>query len=82
MLSPSIDRRTLLSQLGTALLLGAGFGIGLWLWVTQGARFAGVVLAVTILSGIVWQYRVYAARRWHALMDAYAEREMAQRQRR
>ena len=83
---PWIDRRLLLSQLGTAMLLGVGGGIGLWLGLTPSGRgptlLAGVVLAATVLSGIIWQYRVHAARQWRALMDAYAEREMAQTRRR
>jgi hypothetical protein len=42
---------------------------------------AGVV-ALTMLLGFVWQYRVRAARRWKAVLDAYAEREIARDRRR
>jgi hypothetical protein len=42
---------------------------------------AGVV-ALTVLLGLVWQHRVSAARRWKAVLDAYAEREIARDRRR
>jgi hypothetical protein len=42
---------------------------------------AGVV-ALTVLLGFVWQYRVRTARRWKAVLDSYAEREIARARRR
>src|SRR5262249_25114277 len=32
---------------------------------------------LTMLLGFVWQHRVRATRRWRAVLDAYAERELA-----
>jgi hypothetical protein len=76
-----IDLRALLSQLGPAVFLGAGAAIGLWLWPTWGDRvqvlLASALVAFVAALGLVWQYRIHAARRWSAVLNAYAEREMA-----
>ena len=52
-------------------------GVGGW----QALLPAGAV-ALTMLLGFVWQYCVRAARRWRAVLDAYAEREIARERRR
>jgi len=41
------------------------------------ALLPAVVVALTVLLGLVWQNRFRAARRWKAVLDAYAEREIA-----
>ena len=54
--------------------------VGTWLWTGQTDAVSGLVgAAVLILVGIlwiVWLSRARAARRLHAVMDAYAEREI------
>jgi hypothetical protein len=76
-----INLRALLSQLGPAVFLGAGAAIGLWLWPTRGDRvqvlLASTLVAFVAMLGLVWQYRRQAARRWSAVVNAYAEQEMA-----
>jgi hypothetical protein len=38
---------------------------------------AAAVLALAVVLGIVWRFRGRAARRLRAVLDAYAEREVA-----
>jgi hypothetical protein len=40
-----------------------------------------VVLVVTVLLGIVWQFRTRARRRFSAALNAHADREIAETQR-
>jgi hypothetical protein len=46
------------------------------------ALLPAVVVALTVLLGFVWQYRVRAAGRWKTALDAYAERDIARDRRR
>jgi hypothetical protein len=46
------------------------------------ALLPAVIVALTVLLGFVWQYRIRAARRWKAALDAYAEREIDRNRRR
>jgi hypothetical protein len=59
---------------------------GLWFWLTQGdggaALLGGAALACTATFGIGWLSRARAARRFHAVLDAYAEREIDRERRR
>lgn len=43
-----------------------------------------VTLAASVLAmlGIAWQYRSRGVKRWRKALDAYAEREIAEQQRR
>jgi hypothetical protein len=64
-------------------LLGAA---GLWPaqeheWTLLGGA-ALVALVVTAIVGLVWSSRARTARRFKAVMDAYADREIAREQRR
>jgi hypothetical protein len=67
--------------LGAAALLGAGISGAVWLSRVQGrgpaALLAGVAFAVTAAVGIVWQLRATAARRRLAVLELYAQREIA-----
>jgi hypothetical protein len=59
---------------------------GLWLWQTQGGYMPlGLVVGLLTLSaafGAVWLYRLRAAHRHVAALDAYAEKELARAERR
>jgi Flp pilus assembly protein TadB len=59
---------------------------GLGLWMVQGAslplRTVGGLATLTAALCLVWLYRIRAARRLSATLDAYAERELARTQRR
>jgi hypothetical protein len=81
MITSGIGRRELFSHLGQAALLGVGGAVGLWLWLVPGERSHGVlasaVIGATVVLGIVWLTRLVAAKRWIAVVNAYAEREMA-----
>ena len=68
-----------------ALLAVAGTaGLGLWMW--QGAslplRSAAGLMALAAAFSAVWLYRIRAARRHFAALDAYAERELGRAERR
>jgi hypothetical protein len=58
----------------------------LWFWLAQGdgaAVLLGAALLVfTAILGIVWRSRARSARRFHAALDAYAEREIDRTRRR
>lgn len=68
-----------------ALLAAAGAG-GLGLWMTQGAslplRSAAGLAVLAALLAAAWRYRLRAARRHVAILDTYAERELARAERR
>jgi hypothetical protein len=70
-----------LAALGAAAVLGAGMVGGLLFWTTAGpgwqAPAEATTLALTTAGGIVWRSRARAARRWSAVLDRYAEREIA-----
>jgi len=70
------------SWAGPAALLAVAGAAGLWLWQTQGAYVPLGLLALTAVLGAVWLYRVRAARRLFAALDAYAEKEVARARRR
>jgi hypothetical protein len=76
-------RRTPTSLIWPVLFLGAG---GLWLWLAQDDDVAVVLgataLAVTAVLGIVWLFQVRAARRFIAVVEAYAEQEIDRERRR
>jgi hypothetical protein len=61
-------------------LFGGGFGTRLS-WPADGghwlALLAAAVFALTALAGAAWLYRARRARRRRAVLDAYAEREIA-----
>jgi len=69
--------RTSLSLVWPIALLGAG---GLWFGLAQGDGVAVLLgaagLALTMVLGTICFYRVGAARRFNAAMNAYAEREI------
>lgn len=74
------------SWAGPMALLAAAAAAGLGLWQTLGGH-ATLPLAVGLLVlaaalGVFWLYRVRAARRFVAALDAYAERELARAERR
>jgi hypothetical protein len=60
--------------------------LGIWLWAAHTDKLAVLVgagaLVCTAILGIVWLSRVRAARRFSAVMDAYAEREIDRERRR
>jgi hypothetical protein len=62
-----------------ALLLAAIGAAGLWLWQTHGAEILWPALSLLTLAvlGAVWLYRDRAARRFFAVLDAYAEQGLA-----
>jgi len=64
-----------------AALLGAAAVVGPWLWLAPGvsvpALLGSAVIALTAVFAIVWLFRLRAARRLIAALDAYAEREIA-----
>jgi hypothetical protein len=74
------------SWAGPVGLLAVAGAAGLWLWQAHGANVplgpAVGLLALTVVLGVVWLYRVRAARRLFAALDAYAERELARAERR
>ena len=74
------------SWAGPAALLAAAGAAGLGLWLTHGAYVplgpAVGLLMLTAVLGVVWLYRVRAARHHFAVWDAYAEKELARAERR
>jgi hypothetical protein len=75
----SISWRKAVPVIRLAALVGFGGASGLWLALAQEgvqALSAAAVLAVTMIFGTVWLSRDRAARRLHAAMEAYAEREL------
>ena len=60
--------------------------VDLWVWLAQGDGVAALPGAAafifTAILGISWLSRVRAARRLHAALDAYAERELDRERRR
>jgi hypothetical protein len=73
--------RTPLSLIWPAAFLVAAGAVGSWLWLARGdglqVLLAGTALAVLVVLGPVWRWRARSARRWNAVVDAYAEREIA-----
>jgi hypothetical protein len=73
--------RTPLSLIWTAAFLATAGAVGLWLWLARGdglqVLLAGTALAVLVVLGPVWRWRARSERRWNAVVDAYAEREIA-----
>ena len=71
---------------GPIALLAAAGAAGLWLWRTHGAYVplgpTVGLLALTAALGVVWLYRVRAARHLFAAWDAYAKKELARAERR
>jgi hypothetical protein len=70
----------------TFALLALDGAAGLWLWQTDGAYvplwLVVGLLGLTAAFGVVWLYRVRTTRRFLAVLDAYAERELAPAERR
>ena len=66
--------------LAAAVLLG-----GLWLRPADGSAWPALLtaaaLAAAAVLGVVWLSRARAARRFHAALNAYAEREIARNRR-
>jgi hypothetical protein len=76
-----MSRRKPLSLVGPVVFLGLAGAAGCWLWLAKGDRVQGLLaataLALTVISGVIWQWYVRAGRRRQAALDAYAEREIA-----
>jgi hypothetical protein len=76
-------RRMLTSLAWSVASLGA---VGLWLSLVNGNEVATVLGAATVVMTailvIVWHSRARAARRFHAAVNAYAEREIDRERRR
>jgi hypothetical protein len=74
------------SWAGPVALLAAAGAAGLWLWWTPSAWVplgpAVGLLVLTAALGVIWLYRVRAARNLFAVWDAYAEKELARAERR
>ena len=67
------------------IVLAAAAVASYWLWQAsehplQFLAAPGVALAAVV--GVLWQSRVQATRRWHAALDAYAERTHGHKRRR
>jgi hypothetical protein len=81
-----IRRRTLASLFRPAALFGAGGAVGFWLGLARADRaqvlLAAAALAVAAALWVVWQSRSGGWERWHAVWNAYAEREIARSRRR
>jgi len=62
-------------------LLATGGAVGYWFGVgpMDGADriLAATVLAIAAIAAIIWQYRRQARERWQAMLNRYAEREIA-----
>jgi hypothetical protein len=62
-------------------LLGTGGAVGYWFGIgpANGAAriLAATMLAIAAIAAIIWQYRRQARERWHAVLNRYAEREIA-----
>ncbi len=69
-----------LSLLGAAALLTALAACALWLWQEQGNRtqtvLASASLGLTAAVGWTWRHRARTTRRWQAVLDTFAQREM------
>jgi signal transduction histidine kinase len=65
----------------SALVLSAGAMLGPWLRPADGRGWqvllAAAAVALVALLPFVWLYRARSARRWKAVLEAYAAREMA-----
>ena len=74
------------SWAGPVGLLAAAGAATTWLWQTHGGYGPlGLVVGLLALGaalGVVWLYRIRAARRLYAAWDAYAEKELARAERR
>jgi hypothetical protein len=74
------------SWAGPVALLAVAGTAGLWLWQTHAAYVplgpAVGLLAFTAALGMAWLYRIRAARRLFAALEAYAEKEAARAERR
>ena len=72
---------TWVSWAGPVALLVATGTAAAWLWQTQGLHVpfqpAVSLLALMATLGVVWLFRVRAAHRLFAALDAYAEQELA-----
>jgi hypothetical protein len=69
-----------------AFLLGVGGALGVWLGTAlenQTQLFlAATAFVLTLLVAVGWQARAHGQQRWQGIWNAYAEREIAQDQRR
>jgi hypothetical protein len=77
---------TAVAWAGPVTLLATAGLTGVWVWQTQGA-FVPLgptlsLLGLAMLHGVVWLSRVRAAHRLFAVLDAYAEQELARAERR
>ncbi len=85
MTNNGIARLRTLSVVWPAVFVGMAGAVGLWMWLARAHRgqvvLAAAALALTVLVGVVGQLRVRAAR-WQAILDHFAEREIARSQRR
>jgi hypothetical protein len=74
------------SPLGLVALFGLGTAGGVWLWLAGAERVQTLLAAATfgaaVLGTVWWEYRARAVRRWRAVVDAYANREITRAQRR
>jgi hypothetical protein len=80
----SIGQRKSVPLAGPAVFLGFGGGAGLWLGLAPDSfqvLLAAAILTLTVVLGAVWYFWGRATRRLHAVVDLYAEREIAREQR-
>src|SRR5579871_5122180 len=84
--SYGVDYPRWTSWAGPVGVLAAVGAAVLGLWITQGASLplrSAVGLAILVLASLaIWAYRIRAARRLFAALDAYAERELERAKRR
>jgi len=52
---------------------------GLWFWLTGDSAGDGVAVSAVVMTalGLTWQQTRLRARRWLAVLDAHADRELA-----
>jgi hypothetical protein len=78
-------RRTAVSLIGPAALVGGAAVAGLWLALARDSvqvLLAAAALAATAVLGAAWLLRARAARRFNVALEAYATRELARVRRR
>jgi hypothetical protein len=89
-----MEKKQLIQQRPVIWVIGVGIAVALFTLVFGGLRLRpmgvgswrvllpAVVLALTMFLGFLWQSRVRAAMRWNAVLNDYAEREIARARRR
>jgi hypothetical protein len=78
--NPSGRPQSMNNLVWPAAFLAAGLIVGFWFELVEVARRQPLwlaALALTVVFGLGWFFRIRAARRLRAAMDAHAEREIA-----